>query len=95
MKLRLQVDGSISVVHNVGNKDYILRGSHKVNDGTYHTVRFLRSDNNSTLQVDDHSAVYRFYAGKKPLVAYLMLPVELLSTQSQLKIIIKICMILC
>lgn len=51
----MQVDGNIFVVYNMGTEDHpIGEVLSKVNDGTYHVVRFIRSGPNATVQVDDY-----------------------------------------
>ena len=50
----MQVDGSVFVVYNVGLTDHTISDPYvKVNDGTYHVIRFMRSGANATLRIDD------------------------------------------
>lgn len=50
------VEGNIFIVYNLGNNDHPLGEiGVKVNDNTYHVVRFKRIGANSTLQIDDYN----------------------------------------
>lgn len=50
------MNGHIVVVYNVGTNDHpIGEANVKVNDNSYHLIRFVRSGPNSTLQIDDNS----------------------------------------
>lgn len=53
------------MVYNLGTDDHPLGEiSIKVNDNTYHVVRFKRSGANSTLQVDDYNVQFNYPPGK-------------------------------
>lgn len=65
MQLEL-IDGNVLVVYNLGTEDIdIGELGMKVNDGKYHIVRFTRSGQNSTLQIDNHNVLTRSPAGKQ------------------------------
>lgn len=50
------VEGNIFMVYNVGSHDLPLGEiGTKVNDNTYHIVRFQRFGSNATLQLDDYN----------------------------------------
>ena len=50
------VEGNIFMVYNIGTRDLPLGEiGTKVNDNTYHVVRFTRTGGNATLQVDDYN----------------------------------------
>lgn len=52
----LQVEGNIFMVYNIGSHDLPLGEiGTKVNDNTYHIVRFQRFGGNATLQLDDYN----------------------------------------
>ena len=54
------------VNYNLGSKDITFGDlMTKVNDGRYHTVRFVRSDINATIQVDDRPVQTKFPQGNK------------------------------
>ncbi|CAL4079401.1 unnamed protein product, partial [Meganyctiphanes norvegica] len=54
MELEL-IDGNVYMVYNMGTEDHpIGERLTKINDGTYHVVRFVRSGPNATIQVDDY-----------------------------------------
>jgi len=65
----LQVEingGKLFVNYNLGSKDITFGDLlTKVNDGKYHVVRFMRSDINSTIQVDDNPIQTKFPQGNK------------------------------
>lgn len=51
-----QVEGNIFMVYNIGSHDLPLGEiGTKVNDNTYHIVRFQRFGGNATLQLDDYN----------------------------------------
>lgn len=51
-----QVEGNIFMVYNIGSNDLPLGEiGTKVNDNTYHVVRFQRFGGNATLQLDDYN----------------------------------------
>ncbi|KAJ8973829.1 hypothetical protein NQ317_009474 [Molorchus minor] len=53
------VEGNVFAVYNLGTGDHPIGDiSVKVNDNTYHVVRFHRHGYNSTLQVDDYNVQY-------------------------------------
>lgn len=53
------------VVYNVGTNDHpIGEANVKVDDNSYHLVRFVRSGPNSTLQVDDNSMQTHYPSGE-------------------------------
>lgn len=63
--IRLQVEGNVFVVYNLGTNDLLLGEiSVKVNDNAYHVVRFYRQGHNSTLQVDDYNIQTLHPSGK-------------------------------
>lgn len=65
MQLEL-LDGNILVVYNLGTEDIdISELGSKVNDGQYHIVRFTRSGQNSTLQIDNHNVLTKSPTGKQ------------------------------
>lgn len=50
------VEGNIFMVYNIGTRDLPLGEiGTKVNDNTYHVVRFSRKGGNATLQLDDYN----------------------------------------
>lgn len=50
------VEGNIFMVYNIGTRDLPLGEiGTKVNDNTYHVVRFSRRGGNATLQLDDYN----------------------------------------
>lgn len=50
------VEGNIFMVYNIGTRDLPLGEiGTKVNDNTYHVVRFGRKGGNATLQLDDYN----------------------------------------
>lgn len=65
------VEGNIFMVYNIGTRDLPLGEiGTKVNDNTYHVVRFSRRGGNATLQLDDYNVqaltptginIYRFF----------------------------------
>ena len=60
------IDGNVLVVYNLGTEDIdIGELGIKVNDGKYHIVRFTRSGQNSTLQIDNHNVLTRSPTGKQ------------------------------
>lgn len=60
------VDGNVLVVYNLGTEDIDIGDlGIKVNDGKYHIVRFTRSGQNSTLQIDNHNVITRSPGGKQ------------------------------
>ena len=50
----VQVDGSIYVIYNVGDgaDREVVDESLKVSDGNFHVIRFVRTESNSSLQID-------------------------------------------
>lgn len=65
MELEL-VDGNVLMVYNLGTEDLDTGElSFKVNDGKYHIVRFTRSGQNSTIQVDNHNVMTRSPSGRQ------------------------------
>jgi neurexin len=65
MELEL-VDGHVLMVYNLGTEDLdIGELSFPVNDGKYHIVRFTRSGQNSTIQVDNHNIMSKAPAGRQ------------------------------
>lgn len=57
-KTRKQVEGNIFMVYNIGSHDLPLGEiGTKVNDNTYHVVRFQRFGGNATLQLDDYNVM--------------------------------------
>ena len=60
----IQNGGKVFVNYNLGSKDITFGDlMTKVNDGRYHTVRFVRSDINATIQVDDKPIQTKFPQG--------------------------------
>nr|XP_027202560.1 neurexin-1-like isoform X1 [Dermatophagoides pteronyssinus] len=60
------IDGNILAVYNLGTEDIDIGDlGIKVNDGKYHIVRFTRSGQNSTLQIDNHNIITRSPSGKQ------------------------------
>ncbi|OTF69070.1 neurexin-1b-alpha-like protein [Euroglyphus maynei] len=60
------VDGNVLAVYNLGTEDIDIGDlGIKVNDGKYHIVRFTRSGQNSTLQIDNHNVITRSPSGKQ------------------------------
>nr|CAD7425077.1 unnamed protein product [Timema monikensis] len=58
------VEGNIFMVYNMGTNDHpIGEIGIKVNDNTFHVVRFTRSGANSTIQVDDYNVQTNHPAG--------------------------------
>ncbi len=65
MELEL-VDGNALMVYNLGTEDHdVGELSVKVNDGKYHIVRFTRSGQNSTIQVDNHNVMTKTPIGRQ------------------------------
>ncbi|XP_054153986.1 neurexin-3-beta-like [Oppia nitens] len=65
MELAL-VDGNVLMVYNLGIEDLdVGELSFRVNDDKYHTVRFTRSAQNSTIQVDNHHVVHKSPPGRQ------------------------------
>ena len=59
----VKVDGNVFVVYNLGSSDTpIGEMGVKVNDGNYHVIRFTRSGQNSTLQIDDYQVSFSEHA---------------------------------
>ena len=59
-----QNGGKLFVNYNLGSKDITFGDLlTKVNDGRYHVVRFMRSDINATIQVDDNPVQTKFPQG--------------------------------
>lgn len=60
------VDGNVLMVYNLGTEDLdIGELNFRVNDGKYHIVRFTRSGQNSTIQVDNHNVMTRTPVGRQ------------------------------
>lgn len=56
IQLFFKVEGNVFMVYNMGTNDHPIGEINvKVNDDSYHVVRFTRSGANSTIQVDDYS----------------------------------------
>lgn len=65
MELEL-VDGNVLMVYNLGTEDHDIGELNvKVNDGNYHIVRFTRSGQNSTIQVDNHNVMTKNPIGRQ------------------------------
>ncbi|XP_077296865.1 neurexin 1 isoform X2 [Arctopsyche grandis] len=63
------VEGNVFMVYNVGSNDHPLGDiGVKVNDNTYHVVRFTRHGANSTLQVDDFNVQVNHPQGQQSTV---------------------------
>lgn len=60
------LDGNVLIVYNLGTEDIDISDlGNKVNDGKYHIVRFTRSGQNSTLQIDNHNVITKSPTGKQ------------------------------
>ena len=60
-----QVDGSLYVVYNVGlSSQPVGELEFKVNDGKYHVLRFTRSGQNGTVQLDDRPPLFKHPPGR-------------------------------
>nr|XP_022912901.1 neurexin-1-like isoform X2 [Onthophagus taurus] len=72
------VEGNVFIVYNLGTNDHPLGEiSIKVNDNTYHVVRFKRIGSNSTLQVDDYNVQFSYPSGHQ---------LQVFNSQSQIQI---------
>ncbi|KAB0804576.1 hypothetical protein PPYR_01546 [Photinus pyralis] len=72
------VEGNVFMVYNLGTHDHpIGEISLKVNDNTYHVVRFKRSGSNATLQVDDYNVQTNHPTGHQ---------LQVFNSQSQIQI---------
>ncbi|KAL3289257.1 hypothetical protein HHI36_003689 [Cryptolaemus montrouzieri] len=91
------VEGNVFVVYNLGTNDHPLGEiSVKVNDNTYHIVRFHRSGHNSSLQIDDYNVQTSHPPGEKIIKIFehatmLSLPIlghqlQVFNSQSQIQI---------
>ena len=55
-----KVDGCVFAIYNVGMMDHAVGDQqHRISDGLYHVVRFVRDGPNSTLQIDDLPVQYK------------------------------------
>lgn len=60
------LDGNILIIYNLGTEDIDIGELNlKLNDGKYHIVRFTRSGQNSTLQIDNHNVITKSPGGKQ------------------------------
>ncbi|XP_063921501.1 neurexin 1 isoform X2 [Zophobas morio] len=72
------VEGNVFVVYNLGTNDHPLGEiSLKVNDNTYHVVRFHRLGYNSSLQIDDYNVQTSHPSGHQ---------LQVFNSQSQIQI---------
>lgn len=60
------IDGNVIAIYNLGTENIDIGDFNvKVNDGKYHIVRFTRSGQNSTLQIDNQNVITRSPTGKQ------------------------------
>ena len=60
------INGNVVMVYNLGTENHVIGEMNvKVNDDVYHVVRFTRSEQNSTMQIDNHNKINLMPSGRQ------------------------------